>query len=495
MLEQKVQEEFQRILSQHSNNLSTTYQTHLVNSFRQDFTAIINHIRQQFPTNCTMSDISNILIAYIRQIISAFEIQMQQQHPQPNLFSTQQTNTVFGRPPTQQVSTVFGISDVSMFQTHQPVSSFYNTQSQVSQQPQPQEIEPMPKAPEKYTIGDGVIELFSNYTHEVNDIDATFDSRKIQFKQITLFPAVNDFNEAISRIKPIIKTNQPFIVQCSYREGVYVNIPPTVFAELYALYVDEGFVNAEPSESLSKRVIGVFIDYVNRINFGVGVTLTEFFVTQFKPLIGSFLVDPDDIASELVPNKIEDLMNFFEGDIYDEFCHYTHFGAIRDIIIKNVMINYIQPGNICDWSNIVDRADIVSCHRNLVSFDGYSMLNMATLTPEDLKDSLVSTAHGKMKDNDFFKKPLDFTVVRIPASMVYTNIIPNDLQYRFGGNQSFDAFTISEVTNIIEEAVWVTGVCIEKRLLVVVPDSYTRYVCNVSDIVDGTMRIAPAKIV
>lgn len=370
-------------------------------------------------------------------------------------------------------------------------------------QPEPKLVKEAPVAG-TWTLTEQISELINNRSIGVSETKTTLNDKPIDHKIIEIGSCVNHPYEAIIQAQPYISSmmknpQPPFIMDITVNRSRFVNVAPSVLLDLCTYYTDEKLFdridtdNVIALERRAKAVVNALKTFFGRITYDSAIAIETFFIQQFRSLVRSHLVNPDELDTVKLPSKLDEIDEFFDsGSISEELGGFPMYAVLRDYIVSSALLQLSRPEAICDWDDLIDRVSICNnLGAKKILIDQYSMTHIAVASEADQKNL------GKVNLSEMIKAQkanlTTFSVLKCPMRVIYTNIVTNDMLYKLGAPE-FDAYTFQKPGNILEEVMSESSKqCIE-RYVFIAPDKYQGRWCLYGDIVDKTIRVAPVPI-
>jgi len=469
-----------------------------------DMGMIIEALSKHYGDKCDMNSVQATVVEYIKH-----KVQMLKQQAQGGMFgnfnnqSSNAGNFDFGGAFSSKpnVQSFFGgggsqINTNSFFGGGQsqnfPPSSHLNPQTP-TQTTTPEVKEEI--VDQIWTISDKVEKIVDTIALDISTRRCVNNGKDVRLIDIN-FALVPNVMGAVSMCDKHIDKTKPFICQISAWQPISIDIEPSIIYNLTKLYRENEMYDSDITTSknpvntqTAKALIKIVTSYIDTIQSKYANRLEKFFMDRIRPLVQIHLINPNELDTELLPTELSDLLEFYSGPVYDELSQFEYFEGLRDIIVCKVLRDFLSNGNICSWENPMDRLPIIQANSNLL-FNELPISYVSLMRASDKDLEVYQELIAKCEDGSILdKQPL--TVVKIPFFTMYTNIIPPDMQYRFGTRQRFTPYNFTTPNNVLEDLIISQNKIQEHTTMIIRPDKWTTYSCAYGSIIDGTMRIAP----
>lgn len=470
------------------------------NIITNEFNSVIHHIQQKWPQTIPEVQLSELLNGYFMEVTQRANIAIGNTASTgmftggfSNQGSTLQTGfTNSGGGGIVSGSNMFSSNQGGLFQT-----GFSGTQPTLNQpyhQPVAVEEKQMLTPDPEWNLSRDKENSTSNNVYSFDEYRSVVGPDPIDHKIIEWHQGVNSVSDLTEKVI-LLRTHSKkrFLYDISAKMSVYLDVDPTIVAKLYELYKQEGVLDNRSLRS-AKAIVTIAMEFLDVNNRRTGIQLEQFFLKLLKPLIQTYLVNPDAVTEELNPHELKDVLQFFDGSIYTELSAWSGYEDQLHMVLKSALVDSIQPARVCDWNQSADRVDMLLCNNNYIkTVDGHQLLNVAMSTLDDMPEGSTIAKHH----HTLFTTQRDIlrgTVVNVPIWVVYTNIFSNYWQYIVGSQQVFPPVAITDANDILSDLlIRYRSVAIEQRYIVIQPDDIATINIAWGDMFTKLKRITPAK--
>lgn len=482
--------------------LDVNLKNRIYNGFQADVDRIM---AQTIIPDCSRTGCDDAkLMAYSNLYVSeALKIFQSQQYGMPNYM--QQQAGMFGNPNQWNANPYQQAQLQNMFQAPPAAPIQYTTMQPVQTVVQ----NPINPSGDKggsksmvvedtgnWSLGDNDMVIVDNQQVLITRCPAEMNGKGVFVGEVMIKHCVSGYNEAIKIALPYIEQEKK-ILYIEYIKPNPLKVEKNIFTQLKETYNSrlESFTGAPTVHSL-KNLIKVLREFMDGVTSIQSNELNRYFFEILKPIIKYTIVDPNKLERLYVIEEkkcLDDIYALLDNiELRNNYAACDFYDNILTVILINGLISSIEPNDSLLIPEHLDhRLDIINAmlHHNVINANIDN--KYAVVTEEDT----VNDIELKNKYTQTWKAINEMVVSYTTSGVVYSNIIPGDMQYKCG-EPGFKAYAFSEPNNIVEGVIANVNpsTFYRKNNLVLEFSKYRKVDCTYSVILDKSIRIGPNEV-